>query len=141
MIAVEGFDESRAVGRLAGGVSIRAMKRLARVLGFVGGAAAILWAMRDRFVSIAAPREPQPPSFRVVTEPARPPVQGTASQPDPDDLTEINGIGPVFARRLMEAGITTFGELATATAAKLAEVTGVTEARAADWVVQAGART
>jgi predicted flap endonuclease-1-like 5' DNA nuclease len=127
--------------RLGSGVTILAMKRLARVLGFVGGAAAIVWAMRDRFVSIAAPREPQPPSFRVVTDPARPPAPATASHPGPDDLTEINGIGPVFARRLMEAGVTTFGELASATAETLAEVTGVTEARASDWVVQAGART
>ncbi|MGW8318155.1 MAG: hypothetical protein ACWGPS_02835 [Candidatus Promineifilaceae bacterium] len=31
---------------------------------------------------------------------------------EPDDLTLINGIGPTFAQRLNEAGVTTFAQLA-----------------------------
>lgn len=114
------------------------MKRLARVLGFVGGAAALLWAMRDRFVSIAAPREPQPPSFRVVTEPGRPPL--AKQGPEHDDLTTISGIGPVFARRLLEGGITTFAELASTPPSSVAEIAQVTVSRAALWVEQATAQ-
>lgn len=91
--------------------------------------------MRERFVSIAAPREPEPPTFRVVTPPSEPP-----RPPEPDDLTEVNGIGPVFARRLMEGGISTFTQLAQADVARVTELTGVPESRATDWIEQASTR-
>ncbi|MGF1667608.1 MAG: helix-hairpin-helix domain-containing protein [Acidimicrobiia bacterium] len=113
------------------------MKKVARLLGLLGGVAAVAWAMRDRFVSIASPREPEPPTFRVVTPPSAPP---TPRASDPDDLTEVNGIGPVFARRLMEAGISTYAELARATPGRVAEVAGIPEARVTDWIEQAGQR-
>lgn len=56
-----------------------------------------------------------------------------------DDLTQIKGIGPTFARRLKEAGITTFAQLAGATVGQLQEITGVAEWQAdpADWIAQA----
>jgi predicted flap endonuclease-1-like 5' DNA nuclease len=111
------------------------MKKFMRILGILGGIAAVAWAMRDRFVSIAAPREPEPPSFRVVTEPTPPPTPPT----EPDDLTIVNGIGPVFARRLMEAGIATISQLAAADPARVAEVAGVPEARVETWLEQAAA--
>jgi len=124
------------------------MKRVARILGLVVAVAVVVWAMRDRFVSIAAPREPEAPGFRVVTTPAAPPAAEASStvvadapaeapNPNPDDLTEVVGIGPVFARRLMEAGITTFSELAGTSADRVAEVTGVPGSKAADWIEQA----
>src|SRR5690606_10410033 len=65
------------------------VNKLGKVIGFLGGALAILWAMRDRLVSIAAPQDPEPPRFRVVPPSGPPPVE--------DDLTAISGIGPVFA--------------------------------------------
>ena len=105
------------------------MKKVAKVLGVVGGVAAVLWAMRDRLVSIAAPKEPEPPRFRVAE----------AAQPA-DDLTELSGIGPVFATRLAQAGIATFSALAVATPERVAEATGATEAKATDWIEQAAAR-
>lgn len=113
------------------------MKKIARVLGVLGGLAAVAWAMRNRFVSIATPREPEPPTFRVVTPPGTPP---TPKSTDPDDLTEVNGIGPVFARRLMEAGISTFADLAKAESHRVAEIAGVPEARVTDWIEQATER-
>jgi polyhydroxyalkanoate synthase len=58
----------------------------------------------------------------------------------PDDLTEVNGIGPVFARRLMEGGISTFTELGRADPSKVADITGVPESRVLDWISQAEAR-
>ena len=110
------------------------MKRIGRVVGFIGGAAAVIWAMRDRLISIAAPAEPQPPRFRVV----RP---DSMSPPDPtkvtDDLTRITGIGPVFAARLRAAGIDTFERVVAADDARLAEVTGVAESRVEGWRDQA----
>ena len=60
-----------------------------------------------------------------------------------DDLTKINGIGPAFARRLAEAGISTYAQLAGMTAqeirerAKLAEWQGDPD----DWISQARALT
>jgi hypothetical protein len=97
------------------------MKKFMRILGILGGIAAVAWAMRDRFVSIAAPREPEPPSFRVVTEP------------------RAGGRRAVFARRLMEAGIATISQLAAADPARVAEVAGVPAARVETWLEQAAA--
>lgn len=109
---------------------MRTVKKLGKILGLVGGVVAILWAMRDRLVSIAAPQDPEPPRFRVVP-PAAPPVE------PPADLTSITGIGPVFARRLQDAGIATFADLTTAGVDRVAEITGAPEARVQEWVDQA----
>ncbi len=40
----------------------------------------------------------------------------------PDPLIEINGIGPVFERRLKAAGILTFRDLASQTPERLREI-------------------
>jgi predicted flap endonuclease-1-like 5' DNA nuclease len=105
------------------------MKKVAKLLGFVGGVAAVLWAMRDRLVSIAAPKEPEPPRFRVAD-----------SSPSVDDLTTLTGIGPVFAARLAQSGISTFAALAAAGPEVVAKATGITSAKATDWIEQASAR-
>jgi predicted flap endonuclease-1-like 5' DNA nuclease len=42
-----------------------------------------------------------------------------------DDLTQIKGIGPAFAARLAEAGITTYSDLATAAPDQVATAAGV----------------
>lgn len=58
------------------------------------------------------------------------PVKAPAAPPQAhvDDLTIINGIGPTFARRLQEAGITTFAALAAAQPDEVKQI-----ARVADW--------
>lgn len=111
------------------------MKKLARLVTVVGGVAAVIWAMRERLVSIAAPREPEPPKFRVVTPPSEPAEQGE------DDLTLINGIGPVFSERLVGAGITSFAALRDAGAERAADITGVPVSRAEPWIAEAAGRT
>ena len=58
------------------------MKRVGRIIGLIGGAAAVLWAMRDRLISIAAPAEPEPPRFRVV----KPPPDMPSTDSVTDDL-------------------------------------------------------
>lgn len=96
------------------------MKRVAKIVALLGGALALLWAVRDRFVSVAISREPVPPSFRAV--PPSPPVD------------VIDGIGPVFAQRLTQAGISDVSALSTATPDQVAEAAGVSTARARSWI-------
>ena len=93
----------------------------------------MLWAMRDRLISIAAPAEPEPPRFRVVPPP--PPMPPTDAVMD--DLTVVTGIGPVFAARLRAAGIDTFEKLAATDDERLAEVADVPVARVEGWRDQA----
>lgn len=102
------------------------MKRLARVIGFIGGVAAVVWAMRDRFISVATSREPQPPRFRSVEKTG--------------DLLSVDGIGPVYAERLTESGITDLADLAKASPDLVAETAGVSATRARDWIGQATER-
>ena len=101
------------------------LKRMAKVIGLVGGAAAVLWAVRDRFVSVATSREPEPPTFRT-------PSAG-ASQ----SIEVIDGIGPVFATRLTEAGMEYIASLADASPDSVAEAASVSVARARSWIEQA----
>ncbi len=101
------------------------LKKMAKVIGLVGGAAAILWAVRDRFVSVATSREPEPPTFRA-------PSAG-ASQ----SIEVIDGIGPVFATRLTEAGMEYIASLADASPDSVAEAASVSVARARSWIEQA----
>lgn len=103
------------------------MKRLAAVLGVLGAIAAVAWAMRDRFISVAASREPEPPRFRSV-EPGEP-------------LAAIDGIGPVYESRLSDSGIPDMAALAKASPDSVAEAAGVSAGRARDWISQARNRT
>ncbi len=129
------------------------MKRLVRTLAFAIAIAAGIWAMRDRFLSLALPREPQPPAFRHPDDhpdvPHRPhqveptlrqATQQKPAQSTPDDLTVIKGIGPVFAAKLSGIGITTFEALAAATPGEIASKIDTSESRLSDWVGQARQR-
>lgn len=98
------------------------MNRVAKIIGFVAGAAAVVWAMRDRFVSVATSREPEPPAFR-----SEPPVKVVT-------VDSIEGIGPVFAERLTKAGLGTIEALAGASPDQVAEAASVSAARARTWI-------
>ncbi len=117
-----------------------AVKRLARFLAIVAGLGAVGYLMRDRLVRV--PEEPAPPPhFRGPSpngEPAQPQEATRAALAD--DLTEINGIGPAYAGRLEEAGITTFRQLAETDVAETAAAIDVGEDQVASWVEQARVR-
>lgn len=108
------------------------MKRIVKVMAVVAGLAGLVWAMRDRFVSISAPKEPAPPTFRVAPPRAAP----TATEVE-DDLTRLVGVGPVYAGRLRTAGFLTFAAVAQAEPQRLAAAAGVPMSRVAAWIEQA----
>jgi len=67
------------------------------------------------------------------------PAQKKVAETEADDLTEINGIGPTYAKRLMDAGITTFAALSKSSPEELRAITQAT-GKAADtesWINQA----
>ena len=101
------------------------IKKMAKVMGFVGGVAAVVWAMRDRFVSVATSHEPEPPTFR------------TGSSDDSVTVDAVDGIGPVFAQRLTSEGLGTVPDLSNASPDAVAEAAGVSAARARSWIEQA----
>lgn len=78
----------------------------------------------------------EPEAVMPKPKPAAPPPAKAPAKPD--DLTTIKGIGPTFAKRLNEAGITTYAAVAAATADHLREVTKAPPMAAPDeWIAQA----
>lgn len=102
------------------------MKTLAKVLGIVAGALAVMWAMRDRFINVAASREPEVPHFKATSP------NGSGASID-----AVTGIGPVFATRLKEGGLHSVSDLASASVDTVAEAASVSAARARTWIEQA----
>lgn len=119
----------------------------------------ILWWKRHDLIP-AAPVEPGPaPRFRTsadrgsapVTE-LRPAQRADADADDEaeaptdaeaadgttaDDLQRVKGIGPVYAGRLAEKGITSFAALAAADSSTVAAALDVAEEAVDDWKQQA----
>ncbi|WP_018258076.1 DUF4332 domain-containing protein [Halomicrobium katesii] len=72
-----------------------------------------------------------------------------AATPEPTDddspvdddapVTEIKGVGPAYAERLENAGISTVSELAAADADELGEATDLSPNRISGWIEQANA--
>ena len=79
-----------------------------------------------------APYEPAPAPRSADPGPVAPPP--TAAE---HNLTEINGIGPVYAERLRKAGVTDFGALAMADSENLADDLDVSATTITDWQSQA----
>ena len=124
------------------------MKRIARIGGVIAGlgagVVAALWLLKDK---IAGP-PPAPvassdvPRFRVAPAPPVPEPAGAPAPDEPaDELTDIRGIGPVYAARLAEIGITSFAGLAAAAAEDVAERIDAAPSQVEDWIGQARDRS
>lgn len=103
------------------------LKQFLRIGGVVVGLGAAVWALRDKLLPAPAIPEGPPPRFRT----------GDNSAASSDELTDVKGIGPVYAERLVDAGITSFSELSAADAAAISEAAGVSESTAVTWMEQA----
>jgi predicted flap endonuclease-1-like 5' DNA nuclease len=120
------------------------VKRISRFLVFVavaaGSVAAALWLLRERIAG--PPVDPvrshdEAPRLRPVPHRSEAPQAEPTSTPEADDLTAVNGIGPVYRSRLADHGITTFAGLAAADAATVAALVETRTASVEDWIRQA----
>ena len=111
------------------------MKKLFKLLALIVLGAAVAQLLREQLVPGPTPPTSHPPAFR--NPPEAPHRAAPSAAPAADDLTRVNGIGPVYAARLDAAGITTFRELAGADVDQLAADAGLPRDRVADWIGKA----
>ena len=102
-------------------------KTFLRITGVVVGLGAAAWALRDRLLPAPAIPEGPPPQFRTSPPPTA----------EPEDLTEVRGIGPVYAERLVAAGYDSFATLVAAGADAVGDAAGVSSETATKWVKSA----
>ena len=112
------------------------MKRIIRLLTLAGAVVGAVWYARQQSASEPTPAdgrwEARPP-LRAVPDPAPP-------SPAADDLTEIKGIGPVYAEQLASLGIRSFSDLAAADPERLA-ASFDRRAAVSAWIEEARNRT
>ena len=105
-------------------------KKLLRLSGAISLLVTIVWLTREHLLPTPRVADDPKPHYRSTPPPP----------PDPDDLTAIKGIGPVFADRLNDAGIQTFRGLSEIDAATIAESIGTTPEAVSGWISQAKAK-
>jgi len=112
------------------------MKKFFKLLSLAAFAAGLTWMLRDHLLPGPAAPTDHPPPFR--NAPAAPSHEtASTTTSGADDLTAVNGIGPVYAKKLAAAGITTFRDLAAADADELAARADLPRDRIADWIGKA----
>lgn len=111
------------------------MKKILKVISVGAGIAVATWALRDRLVRIPEPVDTKHPQFRTGHTPAH--DAGADDGADIDDLTSIRGVGPVYARRLVESGIASFSEFFKTASGSLEEITGASSDKVNNWLEQA----
>lgn len=100
-------------------------------------------AEADRRVRQLVGQPPMPESMRheriavnpPVTKETPPFLQRTA---EPEDLTRVKGIGPVYANRLTAVGVQTVAQITAMTPARLADILHISETRAESILLAAG---
>jgi predicted flap endonuclease-1-like 5' DNA nuclease len=106
------------------------IKKLLRLAGVVSLLVTILWLTREHLLPTPRVADDPKPHYRSTPPPP----------PDPDDLTVIKGIGPVYAARLNEAGVQTYRGLSEIDAGTIADSVGTTPEAVANWIAQAKAK-
>lgn len=99
------------------------------------------YELEEEEIAVEAPAAPKTTAVDVKpaeSEKASARKPAAEKKAQPDDLTQIKGIGPVYAARLAEAGLTTFAAIAAATPERLREVTqAMAAANPEEWIEQA----
>lgn len=119
------------------------MKKLFKLVSLAALVAGVTWILRDQL--LPGPQQPtaHPPPFRNPPPPSEAQEEAASTTPSEegfklqDDLTAVNGIGPVYAKKLSAAGIKSFGDLANADPKDLANRTDLAQDRVADWIRKA----
>jgi len=106
--------------------------KLIRLLALAALAAAIVWLTREHLLPTPHVSHEPPPHYR-----STPP----APSADPDDMTAIKGIGPVYASRLADIGVVSFHALANTDAHTIVSATGASAGAVDEWIAQAKGRT
>lgn len=106
------------------------MKRLFQLAVLLGVASVIVWLTRERLLPTPHVSHEQPPHYRSTPPP---PIAV-------DDLTEVKGIGPVYATGLGKMGITTLRALSESDPRAVAAALEVAASRVEDWITQARTR-
>lgn len=112
------------------------MKKLVKAALAGIGLSAAAWALRERFVRIPPPPDVEHPPFRTGAIEAAAPTATPTPTASSDDLTNINGVGPVYARRLVESGIASFSEFFKTSSDVLTDVTGASNDKVEQWLSQ-----
>lgn len=96
--------------------------------------------------SVRVEPEADAESERAVKEPAAefdagPPADDSyTAEHSSEPVDTLTGIGPAYSERLSDAGIETVGDLATADASTVSEVTDIGEGRLQNWIDRASDR-
>ena len=112
------------------------MKKLVKTALAGIGISVAAWALRDRLVRIPPPADVEHPPFRSGNTLSNTAAELTSTEPTPDELTSINGVGPVYARRLIESGIASFSEFFGTSSELLGDVTGASNDKVEHWLSQ-----
>jgi len=113
------------------------MKKLLKLMTLAAFIAGITWILRDQLLPGPTRPTSHPPAFRTPPPPPQPHDEPAADD-STGNLTRVNGIGPVYAKRLTDIGISTLAELAAADPAHLVSRADLPEESLADWINQAG---
>lgn len=96
-----------------------------------------LYAVGDVFEVTEGEADNWSAIFEIVTSQGAVLKTGKVNASSP--VSEIDGIGPVTAKKLSAAGVKTIGDLATANIESLAKATGITAEQLSEWAGQAAA--
>ena len=111
------------------------MNRILKTISIGASIAIATWALRDRLARVPGPVDAEHAHFWDNHAPAHEPE--TNHDGDIDDFTSIHGVGPVYARRIVESGIASFSEFFKAPSESLEEITGASGDKVGHWLEQA----
>ena len=115
------------------------------ILGILGGLISFLLTLLFLYLFLPRKRRQLPADMRTAMEDEageKRIIIEEAESVEPDDLTAINGIGPVISEALTNAGVTTYAQLAAMDSGDIQLIldrAGVRAVVSETWIEQAGA--